>query len=155
MKWWRTSTWPSFSSGTCASTSLKLSATASPVGRETRWICWLVLMIDSLSLKAFNSLGGIEQLLGLGAGRQGLDVLEGAGRLRDDRPGFIDDRSLAERHRHGAVHEPAERAQAPDAGSHEGGLHLDRDDAVRLGMAGLVGAARGVRHRDIEQRHRD
>ena len=47
----------------------------------------------------------------------------------------VDQRAFAERHRRGAVQAPAGADEAAEAGAHEAGLHLDRDDARRLGDA--------------------
>src|SRR2546421_9130734 len=132
-KWCRTSTWPSRSAGTGASTRRKLSTPASPLGRDTRWICLLVAMVDVLSI------GSVEPLELASAGGQRLEVLEGAGRVRDQLALVVQERALAEREAGGAPQDLAVRDEAPDAGAHEAGLHLDRHHAARLGLGAVDG----------------
>src|SRR5437868_13919168 len=90
-KWFRTSTWPSASAGTSVSTRRKLSAVASPCGRDARTICLLMVMMFPLSV------GGIEPLELTPAGRQRLQVLERARGVRHERAVVGHDGAFAER----------------------------------------------------------
>src|SRR6478752_1948472 len=87
-KWCLTSTWPSPGVPTGCSTRRKLSVLASPLGRETRWIWWL------MSAMATPSVGRVEALDALAARRQALQVLERPGRMGDELAARIDQRAF-------------------------------------------------------------
>src|SRR5690242_19562602 len=121
-KWWRTSTWPSPGVPTGFSSSRKLSAVASPLGRETRWICRLICAMVRSPLQ---SVGSVRPLDALAARGQSLEVLERSRRMRDELAVAVDERGFAEPHRRRPVQPPPRRDEAAEAGSHERRLHLD------------------------------
>src|SRR3990167_11343658 len=104
-KWWRTSTWLSASAGVSVVTSLKLATVASPCGRLSRTICWLVGMGCLLCGK--NSVGrnAVERPGAARADGQARHELEGAGGMGTELARGVEDAAFGEGHGGGAVQE--------------------------------------------------
>src|SRR5690349_24390558 len=91
----RTSTCPSAGSASSTSTRRKLSARASPSGRDASWIWRFVIVMGGLFGAA--SVGRVGSLDALAARGQPLQELERAGRVREQQALGVEQRRLAER----------------------------------------------------------